>query len=191
MKEIWRDVPKYEGLYQVSNLGRIKSLERRVPIKNGKFTRYYKECILSKVLGKRGYYVVSLGRRAQNKTVHRLVALAFIPNPKNKPCINHIDGDKLNNNINNLEWCTYSENNLHGLRTGLITPPWKGKFGKKHHRSKAVEQYSLDGNYIKTFDSISEATEFAGLKSPSLISACASHKKSQLTAGGYKWEYVL
>lgn len=187
-KEIWKDIVGKEGEYKVSNLGNVKSLERMVKGKIG--TRLCHERILKKIKGKRGYYVVGLDRKSSPKTIHRLVAIAFIPNPENKPCVNHIDGNKLNNDVSNLEWCTYSENNIHGLRTGLIIPPWKNKFGKMHHRSKPVKQYSMDGRYIKTFYSIMEATRMVGLRSSSLITACASHKPSQLTAAGFKWEYA-
>lgn len=189
MEEIWKDIVGHENKYQVSNLGRVKSLARQTPFKNGKFTRFTKERILKPCLGKRGYYTVGFGKDYPSITIHRIVAFAFLVNSENKICVNHIDGNKLNNNVDNLEWCTYSENNIHGLRTGLITPPWKDKFGKDHHRSRAVNQYSTSGEYMKTFDSVGEATISMGLKSKSLISACASHKKSQLTAAGYKWEY--
>ena len=83
--------------------------------------------------------------------VHRLVANAFIPNPENKRCINHKDGNKKNNNINNLEWVSYSENMKHAYRTGLAIPPqtWLGKFGKSHPMSKPINQYTLQGKNYK------------------------------------------
>lgn len=108
-KEIWKDIPGYEGLYQVSNLGRIKSMKRYTKIPNA--IRIEKEKILK--LGKRnGYYVINLCKKNKRKSyqVHRLVAQAFIQNPKNKPYINHIDYDPTNNKVKNLEWCTQKEN---------------------------------------------------------------------------------
>lgn len=193
MEEIWRDICGYEGMYMVSNLGRVKSIERMIPYKRGNSdsTRYIKEGVLSICVGKRGYCVVKLGRKSPTMTIHRLVAQSFIPNPENKPCVNHIDGNKLNNNVDNIEWCTYRENNIHAINMGLLDPAyWKGKFGKQNHRSKPVNQYSKNGEYIQTFESVSDAVKAMKLKSNSSIAMCANHRKHQLTAGGYKWEYV-
>ena len=119
MEEIWKPIEGYEEFYEVSNLGRIKCLERYVPIPNPKFGtvgyRTYPERIKPCVINKQGYRQVTLSKNAKSHTlrVHRLVALAFIPNPLNKPYINHIDGNKTNNCVDNLEWCTASENNWH------------------------------------------------------------------------------
>lgn len=119
MKEIWKEIPNYDGAYAVSNLGRLKSLQRKIIRSDGKpysvkekiihphITKGYAQATLS-YLGKK-YYV----------GVHRLVALAFIPNLQNKPEINHIDGNKLNNCVSNLEWVTESENVRHAFNTGL------------------------------------------------------------------------
>lgn len=100
MNEIWKDIEGYEGLYQISNLGKIKSLT--------------KNCIL-KPSNCRKYKGVNLYKNGITKTksIHRLVAIAFIPNPNNYPCVNHIDCNKENNNADNLEWCTYKQNNNH------------------------------------------------------------------------------
>lgn len=100
-KEIWKDIAGYEGLYQVSNFGRIKSLRSKI--------------ILASLSSKSGYCYVGLAKNGMNKqkSVHRLVALAFIPNSENKPEVNHIDGNKHNNTVKNLEWVTKSENMKH------------------------------------------------------------------------------
>lgn len=119
------------------------------------------------------------------KKVHRLVAEAFIPNPENKPCVNHKDGNKLNNCVENLEWCTYSENNLHAFRTLGRKSPWKGKFGKDNFGSKTVLQIK-DGRIINVFYGTHEAQRETGISQGSITDVC--NKKSK-TAGGYQWKY--
>jgi hypothetical protein len=123
MKEIWKDIKGYEGLYQVSNLGRVKSLARRVNSMSDK-GRFVRERILKQVVTEAGYARVCLCKENIEKTVsvHRLVAIMFLKNPENKPEVNHKDGVKLNNYIDNLEWCTNSENGKHAYRIGLKKP---------------------------------------------------------------------
>lgn len=124
MEEIWKDINGYEGYYQVSNFGNIKSLERIIE-NSGTHTGYYK--IKERVLKPRenkkrsGYYELSLKKDGVEKRfkVHRLVACAFIDNPDNKTEVNHIDGDKSNNHVSNLEWVTGKENKEHAWKTGL------------------------------------------------------------------------
>ena len=114
MEEIWKDIKEYEGLYQVSNLGRVKSFPR-----NGTQVNAIK--ILTLKLHHTGYYRVTLSKNNKriDKLVHRLVAETFIPNPNRKPQVNHKDGDKLNNRVDNLEWNTCLENVQHSIYTGL------------------------------------------------------------------------
>ncbi len=112
--EIWKDIPNYEGFYQASSLGKIKRLASKNCLKD--------RLVKGRLNRAGGYYCVKLSKygNKKNKQVHRLVALAFIPNPKNKPQINHKNGKKKDNNVENLEWATASENINHGHRTGLF-----------------------------------------------------------------------
>lgn len=161
-KEIWRDVVNYEGLYQVSNLGRVKSL-------------ISKEKILKQNLDYYKYSYVQLWKDGIGKKikVHRLVAETFIPNRQNKPQVNHKDGNKLNNHVDNLEWCTGSENIKHALAHGL-----------KKCKTKKVVQYDKQDNFIKEWESIKEAKNITGITH---ISSCCRNERK--TAGGYKWKY--
>lgn len=130
MEEIYKPVVGYENLYEVSNLGNVRSLSRTVNKirSNG---RSYKQVTEPKQLtiqnGASGYSYVYLQvePKPKNCTVHRLVAEAFLPNPEHKPTVNHIDGNKQNNCISNLEWATYSENELHAIKTGLAHPQYQ------------------------------------------------------------------
>ena len=132
MEEVWKDVKGYEGYYQVSNLGNIKSLERIIE-NSGTLTGYYKvkERILKPRENKNrnGYYELSLRKDGKEKRfkVHRLVACAFIENPYNKPEVNHIDGNKSNNCVSNLEWTTSKENKEHAWNMGLNNSNHKKK----------------------------------------------------------------
>jgi hypothetical protein len=121
MDEIWLPVNGFEGSYEVSNLGRVRSLDRVVNGRWGK-PRFYEGKFMAQRSSSTGYALVSLSRpreRQQVATVHRLVAIAFIPNPEGKPQVNHVDGVKTNNNVKNLEWSTNQENVTHAYRIGL------------------------------------------------------------------------
>lgn len=123
--EIWKDINDYESVYQINQNGDVKSLKRK---SSGTFTSIDK--IIRKDLNKKGYYTYRLckNNKSKRKLLHRLLAEAFIPNPNNYPCVNHIDGNPLNNNLNNLEWCTYSYNTIHGYeKNGRLNPNRKLK----------------------------------------------------------------
>lgn len=119
--ELWCAIPGYDGAYEVSNYGRVRSLDRTINL-GERYERRYASQILKLSICRGGYVQVGLkkGRNRKMELVHRLVAQAFIPNPKQKPQVNHIDGDKMNNRADNLEWCTDSENKRHAWRQGLM-----------------------------------------------------------------------
>lgn len=141
MEEIWKDIAGYEGLYQISNLGRVKSLERVVIYKTGRKQRY-SEKVLKVRCNKCGYSYIKLWKNSKHKTltIHRLVAEAFILNKYNKPQVNHIDGNKTNNCTSNLEWTTGSENIKHAIDNGLI----EIKCGESSTSSRLTEKDVLE-----------------------------------------------
>lgn len=143
MEEIWKDIPDYEGMYQVSNDGNVKSLPKMG--KGHKMIHRLTGVIMSPSKGRSGYYGVSLMKNDKKKRIeiHRLIAITFIPNPADKPQVNHKDGDKLNNRVSNLEWCTGSENCKHCLLNGLR----KTARGVNKPNSRFTEQDVID---IKT-----------------------------------------
>lgn len=185
-KEIWKDIKGYEGLYQVSNLGRIKSMLGTKMI-SGKLIYIKREKILStfKINNNKPYLRIGLNKNKQRKCflVHRLVAEAFIPNPENKPQVNHIDGNKQNNNVNNLEWVNNQENKIHASKNNLITK----LYGEKNPKSRKVIQYDLNYNFIKKWGYIRKA---ANLLNISEISICNCCRKKAKTAGGFVWRYA-
>jgi hypothetical protein len=122
--EIYKDIKGFEAIYQISNFGSVRSLDRLVRSHEDK-TRKIKGKLYSPYLGLRGYRVITLrvGKTVKVRYIHRLLAETFIPNPENKPCVNHKNGNKLDNTLSNLEWTTYKENNNHARDIGL----WRGK----------------------------------------------------------------
>lgn len=135
MQEVWKPVEGFEGYYEVSNLGRIKSLSRAVKHSSGSIM-WTKEKLLSAMPSATlGYVLVSLRKDGKSHKLyaHRIVAEAFIPNPQNLPIINHIDGNKANNSADNLEWCTRAHNVSHAYSTGLMD-----NSGRKHYKARAV-----------------------------------------------------
>lgn len=190
-KEKWLPVKNYEGLYCVSSLGRIKSLSRIIKRKGGDF--YKPEKILRCTKSSYGYMVINLSDsnniKSNYKQVHRLVAFAFIPNLENKPQVNHKNGIRYDNRVENLEWCTASENVLHGFRSNgrIPTKPGLGIKGKKHVSSKPVVQMDLYNNIIKTFDSIRIASDETNTGF-SCISQCINGRSK--TANKFKWKLV-
>jgi hypothetical protein len=188
-EEIWKDVVGYEGMYQVSNLGRVKSLEREYFNGHGYFP--VKERILSGRISNKYVYVQLSNGDKKNYSIHRLKAIAFIPNPENKPQVNHRDGNKSNNGYNidgkdNLEWATRSENMRHSYRELGQRPPTLGKFGKDNHSSKAVIQSTKSGEIIAEYVSGFEAKNKTGISNSDISSCCHGRLNS---AGGFKWKF--
>ena len=182
-EETWRDIKGYEGRYQVSDMGRVKSLKRTVVLKSG-FKRTIRERILKIQTDKDGYLQVGLcngsGKRKTVK-VHRLVCEAFHKNPKNKPCVNHIDENKTNNVASNLEWCTVKENNNYGTRTA------KAVKAIAKALSKPVGQYTSKGELVKVWQSTREVQRQLGFNQSNICKVAQGKRK---TAYGYIWEYI-
>lgn len=162
MREIWKDISGYEGIYQISNLGNVCSnsgLRKQRTAGKG-----YKSITLHKN-GSRNYFFI-----------HRLVAEHFISNPNHYEQVNHIDGNKENNCVNNLEWCNNSQNMKHAYNNGL------------HSKPKTVLQFDKKGNFIKKWNTISEIYISFGIKENGYISAVCKHKRK--SAYGFVWKYA-
>lgn len=177
VKEIWLDIKGYEGQYQISNFGNVKSLSRK--IWNGKVYASYPEIILKTFPYENKYLNVKLYKNSKLKTymVHRMVAEYFIPNILDKREVNHKDGNKHNNHISNLEWVSHKENAIHAFENGLTNTK---------HMDKEIIQLK-DGVVINTFKSISEGERQTNIKVCNISSCCHGRQK---TAGGYEWRFA-
>lgn len=187
-KEQWRVIPKFD-LYEVSNLGRVKCKERLIRRGNGYMLK--KEHVLKFANNGRGYLFVTLHQdgRDQKFYIHRLVASAFIPNPQNKPFINHIDNNPLNNNIENLEWCTHQENVEWMKKQGrnVRTEEWLNHLHKAQRKTyKAVVAKSIETGKCLYFEKI-QAVKEKGFY-PANVHKCCNGKVIQHK--GYLWRYA-
>lgn len=179
--EIWVDIPEFENIYQVSNLGRVKSSRKR------KIKELLDEKFLKPKTDKYGYYIYGLCKNGKMKhfSAHRLVCISFIinDNPLKKNQINHIDGNKKNNNVTNLEWCDSKHNNREAVRIGLKG----GKCYKPRINSCKINKYDKSGNLIKTYINLAEASRLTGILKTS-ISNCLKNRSK--TSGGYIWRFL-
>ena len=197
IEEIWKDIKEYEGLYQVSNLGRVKSLERKYfSGKNHNICKIAESKLLKLRLDKNGYLVTGLSKNGKQAyvRVHRLVAEAFIPNPNNYPQVNHKDENKENNNVDNLEWCTAKYNNNYGTRKEKASKSSKGKYNKGLEKSiNIIRKKVLCITTGKEFNSIIEASNFYNIDNSSISSVCKGKRKScgKLSDGTpLVWKYI-
>lgn len=172
LQEIWKDISNYEGLYQISNLGRVKSLSK----KSGFLI--LKERIMKPTIKDNGYYQIALykNKKGCKKYIHRLVAEAFIPNPNNYPCINHKDYNKANNNVDNIEWCSYSQNNTYS-NCQVVAGASK---------RIPVLQCDKNGVILKEWECSLRAGQELGFSNSSITACCRGRAN---TAYGYTWRY--
>lgn len=179
MEEVWKDIPEYEGWYQVSNLGRVRSLDRYV---NGNRINCDKQKMKGKILKARkdklGYLRVSLKQNTKTRTflVHRLVAIAFIPNPDNLLYVNHIDENTSNPRVDNLEWCTPQYNVCYG----------NGRAKSSRHKWRRVIQYDKKMNELARFESLKAASAHIGIAQQNISRVCRGRAKY---CGGFLWRY--
>lgn len=195
--EEWKDIKGYEGLYQVSNEGRVKSLDHIIICNNGKgvaikkqkgkMLRSFSRCL--------NYQTVTLTKNGIQKLclVHRLVAEAFIPNPDNLPFINHKDENPANNVVENLEWCTHKYNMNYGTCQQRKSEKLKGRIHKQYvwnypykAKEKKVYQYTLEGKLICEYNSLREASRKNNISASNISCVCNGKQK---TAYGYIWSY--
>ena len=185
--EIWKTIVGYEEYYEISNLGNVHSKGKQYIDSLGRHQNR-KPRNINVRCGAGGYLCVDLNANGitATKTIHVLLAIAFIPNPKNKPTVNHKNGIKLDISIDNLEWATYGENNKHAFDTGLKKPTWTGKFGYEHPLSKPIIQYNKFNQKVNEFANAREAERITGIGYKHISDCCLNKRK---TTGGYIWKY--
>lgn len=180
IEEVWKPVKGYEGIYEVSNIGRVKSCERIVTRSNGRKINF-PEKIMKPSINHKGYEVIDLRKNGKRECgfVHRLVGKAFIKNPDNKKQINHKNGVKRDNNVDNLEWVTNKENVIHAYKNNL-----NNNRNAIESRKRKVDQLTLENEFIKSYNSIEEAIKVTKINNISAVCRGCRNK-----AGGFKWRY--
>lgn len=181
-KEIWKNIEWYDWMYQISDFWSVRSF------RNNRWWKSENSVILKQKISQNGYYWLQLMEwgKVKMRATHRLIAIAFIPNPENKPCINHINGNKTDNRIANLEWCTVSENNTHKHRVLWYPWVWKGRFWKNHPHSKwQVIQKDLEWKIVKIWDTLSDVKRGTGINN--IVAVLMGRQK---TAWGFIWERI-
>lgn len=180
--EQWKDITGYEGWYQISNHGRVRSVDRigcQRHWRGGQSKYLYKGQIRIPYKRKNGYVCITLRKDGVNKTfnIHRLVALHFLPRVEGKEYVNHLDANPDNNHVSNLVWCTQSENIKYAYDNGTKKPP----------HEKKISQFDMDGNLIKVWKSQAEIERTLGIYQANIHKVCRGKRKM---AGGFKWEYA-
>ena len=176
--ELWLPIPDWNGFFEISNWGRVRSLSRRYVVKN---------IIRTPEFGKDGYLVFTLNTSAKKKKIiaHRVVGKLFIPNPTNKPQINHKKAIKVDNRVSQIEWTTEKENREHAVQMGLVSKAWLGKTGKNHPSSRIVYQYDLEAALIEEWESATEVSKSFGVNRSTIAKYCREDKISF----GFRWSY--
>ena len=187
--EIWLPIEGYADNFEVSNVGRVRSRKRKNVIEEQYITLYYDNykyvmCVLFEPL------VKGIKRKRWLVKIHRLVAKAFITNSDNKPFVNHINGIKSDNRVENLEWCTATENIRHSYDILKRKPTNLGRFGSEHNQAKQIVQISPEGDLVKVWDSIIEAANYFNISAGS-ISSCLTGNGSQTQVAGFNFKYVI
>jgi hypothetical protein len=188
-KEIWKDILGFERIYMVSSFGNVKSMDRKIEqirADGSVRVRDFKGRIMKPVTNKLGYLMIMLTNgKKKNCSVHRLVAMAFIPKPDFKKEVNHKNGIKADNRINNLEWVTHSENMKHAHNTGLVINPGG--------LSKPISQFTNDGQWIRDWESIAQVHREKGFDMSAISNCINSKTKTQYgsirTSYGFIWKH--
>lgn len=185
-KEEWRDVVGYEGIYEISNYGRCRRISYNTSDYEAKIAQFGLPHYLKPNHGEWGHvrYALCVDSKSKLKLAHRLILEAFdVPNPEHRPHINHIDNDPTNNYIDNLEWCTHTENMQHMIKCGRKVT----YRGKDHVESKEVYQYDKNGTLLNKYGSSGEAGRKTGFLSGHIREACRGNLK---TYKGFIWKYA-
>lgn len=183
--EIWKDIKGYEGKYQISNYGNVRSFTRWG---NGKILKG--GCTKPNPQKYKFVGLVGNGRKdVKQYYIHRLVAEYFCDNPNKYDEVNHIDGNTFNNHADNLEWCTHKQNMENAVKRGVLIEGHLSERGAKHPRAKAVLQYTKNGEFVKEWGSVSEIMRETGIPANAIFRVCSDRYPHEHTAKGYIWRY--